>query len=76
MGNIWIGPWAIFPQYMDPTLRDKLTMALKIICINYPGNTGTVPKCFTEHFRRALLFVLDRNLSFGDVLNFSEKKSL
>ena len=19
MGNIWIGPWAIFPQYVDPT---------------------------------------------------------
>ncbi len=21
MGNIWIGPWAISPQYMDPTLQ-------------------------------------------------------
>ncbi len=20
MGNIWIGPWAISPQYMDPPL--------------------------------------------------------
>ncbi len=20
MGNIWIGPWANFPHYMDPTL--------------------------------------------------------
>ena len=21
MGNIWIGPWAIFPQYVDSTLN-------------------------------------------------------
>ncbi len=21
MGNIWIGPWANFPQYMDPTFK-------------------------------------------------------
>ncbi len=24
MGNIWIGPWANFPQYMDRTLLDEL----------------------------------------------------
>ncbi len=22
MGNIWIGPWAIYPHYMDPTLYE------------------------------------------------------
>ena len=30
MGNIWIGLWASFPHFMDPTLQLQLTQREKI----------------------------------------------
>ena len=29
MSNMWIGPWANFPQYMDPTFIEIIDFNLK-----------------------------------------------
>ncbi len=30
VGNIWIGPWANFPHYMDPTLTNIVPYTMEL----------------------------------------------
>ena len=34
MNNMWIGPWAIFPQYVDGTLTKAKFTGMKIMTYN------------------------------------------
>ncbi len=60
MGDIWLGPWSIYPHYMDPTFGNYnfISQGVQCVCKNLKSDLKIfIPDNNTEVFNRFLIFL-------------------